>query len=179
MNKSLIILFIVIGAGLLLMANIFRDKPGDDDPNLTPGQTESSPSLSPTPVASSTPSISLSSTPLSKAATCQISGEIKYVGPNIYETKAALIKYQNVDDNIRQIFWTSNPADGALAVGPNLFEELKIPNGEAEVGVDLRKTTNVKSYTLTARINYGQRDANGVVQVKETKCSGLIKVTMP
>lgn len=175
-TKAAVIILIVIGVGLLFFANIFRDKPKNNPtPSPTSEQTQSAPSLSPSPAPSVTPSVSR----VSKAATCQLAGEIKFVSPNIYQTIGAQITYQNIDDKIRQIFWRSSPNDGVLTIGPNLFEELKIPNGEAEVGVDIRKAANVKVYTLTARINYGQRDAAGVTRVKETSCTGSVKVTMP
>jgi len=155
-----IISAVIIGVGLLVFANFYRDKPGAKE--------------------TVSPSATAQPTVISQPATCQLAGEIKFINPNLYETKGAKISYQNVDDIIRQIFWKSSPDDNVLSVGPNLFEDLKVPNGEAEIGVDLRKNTNVKVYTLTASISYGQKDNQGVVVgIKEAKCSGSIKVTMP
>ncbi len=112
-----------------------------------------------------------------KTAACQLSGGIRFIEENLYETKGAKISYQNVDDRIRQIIWRSEPDDGALIVGPNLFEELEIPNGEREVGVSLTKTATARDYILTARITYGFQE-NGRLEVRSADCSGKVTVTM-
>ena len=60
------------------------------------------------------------------ATTCQIKGEIVFLNKDTYENKGALIAYKNVDDVIRQIYWKADPNDGALTIGPNLFEDLTL-----------------------------------------------------
>ena len=161
------IIILVLGIGLIVLAQVFRDKPGDT--SLKPTVSES-----PNPTASPTLSPTLGGTPISKVATCQISGSIKFINSNLYETMAAKITYKNVDDKIRQIFWKSNPDDGVLSVGPNLFEQLPLPNGEKEVGVALNKEPSASTYTLTASINYGLRNQKGEIEEKIANCTGQI-----
>ena len=170
-----VILWIVVllaGAGILISANIFRDKNSGSVSLETPAPSEtvsplSSPSPSPRP------------TLVQAAATCQITGQIVFLDKNIYENKGAKIVYQNVDDVIRQIYWKSDPDDGVLAIGPNLFEELPLPSGERNVGVAVNKETAVKNYTLTASINYGVKNANGIIEERIANCTGKVSVQMP
>ncbi len=162
------IIILGVGIGLIFFAQVFRDKPNDT--SLRPAPSESpnptaSPTQSPTPGGS-----------ISKTATCQISGQVRFISSNTYETVGAKISYQNVDDKIRQIFWTSNPDDGVLAVGPNLFEQLQIPNGEKEVGVALNKKPQADNYVLTAAINYGVKLPSGAEELKKINCTGTITV---
>ena len=176
MSNKLILWTIVLAAcaGLIISANIFRDKPSD---NISQN--------SPTPLADETasPSLSPSSSPLTSPvqvpAACQITGQIVFLNKNLYENKNAKITYQNVDDPIRQIFWKTEPADGALTIGPNLFEDLPLPDGERNVGVALAKETNVRNYTLTASITYGVKRADGSIEEKISNCSGEVLVQMP
>ncbi len=170
------IIVLVAGIGLIISANIFQDKflsNPTSQTTPTPSSSES-PSLTPAPSPSSSPKSSANI-----AATCQLSGEIRFISKDLYETIGAKIVYQNVDDKIRQIYWKSNPADGTLTVGPNLFENLAIPNGQSDVGVALVKKSTIKTYTLTASITYGIKRADGFVEEREAQCSGSTKVTMP
>lgn len=178
MTKSLFwLIIIIVGIGLIISANIFRDKEQKIVANLEGPKNVSSPNPQ---EGSNQPSQSPSTSPLlknlPKNASCKISGSIEFVNKNIYQTKGARIEYQNVDDKIRQIFWTSNPNDGVLAVGPNLFEQLEIPNGEKEIGVALNKDPQIDIYTLTAAINYGIKKQDGGEEVKVVNCLGEIKV---
>src|SRR3989344_4765433 len=125
-------------------------------------------SPSPSPDSSSVPFSPKSN--ISVPATCQLSGEIVFINQNLYETIGAKIAYQNVDDAIRQIYWKSNPDDGVLTIGPNLFENLPLPSGERNVGVAVNKETTVKNYTLTASINYGIKNTNGIVEERIANC---------
>lgn len=178
MNSRLFwIVILIIGIGLIISANIFRDqgpKPAANNPEAT-----NEPTNSPEPLT--TPRV----TPKSGGqgslpqAVCQISGEIKFINPNLYETIGAKIAYQNVDDEIRQIYWKSNPDDGLLSVGPNLFEGLEIPNGEREIGVVLKNEFPAVSYFLTASITYGVKQTSGAVEEKIANCSGTITVKTP
>ena len=88
----------------------------------------------------------------------------------------AKIAYQNVDDEIRQIHWRSNPDDGLLSVGPNLFEGLIIPSGEREIGTVLKGKPSVDNYTLNASVTYGMKNSTGETEEKVANCSGTITV---
>ncbi len=157
----------------MISANIFRDTfPG-------PVVNNPGPTSEPTPIDTFEPQSPLPNanpSPASAAATCKISGTIKYLEENIYETIDAKIVYQNVNDKISQIYWKSNPDDSVLKVGPNLFEELVIPNGEREIAVVLNGQPTVSEYILTSSITYGVRNAQGVIETKIANCSGTIRV---
>jgi len=180
MSNKLILwaILLIVGIGLIISANIFRD--------TNPGSVSRG---TPVPILSPTPSeeqnrgslISQPSSPNSGeiGATCQLSGEIRFIGENLYETIGAKITYQNVDDPIRQIFWKAEPDDGALTIGPNLFEDLSLPNGEREIGVILNKAPVSKLYILAAAITYGIRNSNGDIEVRNADCVGAITVKTP
>ena len=163
-----------VGIGLLVLINIFRDGGPNNISKQTPAPSEVFIS-SPSPSASPRPSPS----PKQIAASCQITGQIVFLDKNLYENKNAKIIYQNVDDAIRQIYWKSNPDDGVLTVGPNLFEDLPLPSGERNVGVAVNRETTVKNYTLTASINYGIKNTNGIVEERIANCVGKASVQMP
>ena len=153
----------------MISINLLRDKgPGNISlESPTPSETVL-PSLSPSPSPRPAPG--------QKGATCQISGEIVFLNKNLYENKNAKIRYQNVDDAIRQIYWKSEPDDGVLTVGPNLFEDLPLPNGERNIGIALNKETFAKNYILTASITYGVKNAKGLVEEKIVNCTGKVSV---
>lgn len=158
-------------AGLLIIANVFRDKSADtvSQQSSTPAETVS-PSVSPSPSPRPTASKQISTA-------CQIAGEVVFLNKNFYENRGAKIVYQNVDDVIRQIYWKSNPDDGVLAIGPNLFEDLPIPDGERNVGVAINKDkTPAPNYTLTASITYGVRNASGIVENRIADCTGKVVI---
>src|SRR3989344_7514265 len=105
MSRNNLILWIIIliaGAGLLISANIFRDT----NPGSIVG-TSIEPTSTPEP--QTTPRPSPKPSPSFPIATCQLSGSVKFINENLYETIGAKIAYQNVDDAIRQIYWKSNP----------------------------------------------------------------------
>ena len=112
-------------------------------------------------------------------ATCRLEGGINFIRGDLYESKGAKIVYHNVDSPARLIFWKVMPNDGVLKVGPNIFSELPLPDGEAEVGVTMEGTASAELYTLTASVTYGETDARGVEKIKEASCFGAITVTMP
>ncbi len=165
------IVVLAAGVGLLILANTFRDEL--PNPNSISQAT-------PSPSESATPSLGPSIPPLPEGntspATCQLAGEIRFINENLYETRGAKIAYQNVDDETRQIFWKSEPNDGVLVIGPNLFENLVIPNGEREIGVVLKEQPTVQNYTLTASITYGVKNLNGDIESRIANCSGTINV---
>lgn len=162
----------VAGLGLIISANIFRDT--NPSGNLSVLTQTPSPTLEPINQPTPRPTVS----PKSVVATCQLGGEIRFIKQNLYETRGAKITYQNVDDPTRQIFWKSEPNDETLAVGPNLFEELPLPNGQREIGVSLKNNPTSKSYILTAVITYGARNLNGDIEVRNVDCVGKIIVDM-
>ncbi len=171
------LVILIVGIGLIISANIFRD--------TNPGQVFQ---VTPVPILSPTPSEeqnrgSSISQPRPEGSgeigtSCQVSGEIVFLNKNIYENKEAKIVYQNVDDSIRQIYWKSNPDDGALAIGPNLFEDLPLPNGERSVGLAFSKEPTDKNYTLTASITYGVKSMSGIVEERIADCTGKVGVDL-
>ena len=163
------IIILILGIGLIVLAQVFRDKPSNTSLNPTISE-------SPAPTVISTQSPTPSGNTSVASTTCQISGSIKFINSNLYETMAAKITYKNVDDKIRQIFWKSSPDDSALSVGPNLFEQLPIPNGEKEVGVALNKEPSASTYILTASITYGLRNQKGEIEEKIANCTGQITI---
>ena len=172
-NKAFWIIVLAVGAGLLISANIFRDtNPGPITDN---SGTAAEPTDSPEPQTSPRPTAK--SQTFLPPATCQISGEIVFLTKDTYENKRAKIVYQNVDDSIRQIYWKSDPDDGVLVAGPNLFEDLSIPNGERDIGVAFAKEPIAKNYTLTASVTYSLRDA-GSIEKKVADCSGKINIDL-
>ncbi|OHB19496.1 MAG: hypothetical protein A2913_01175 [Parcubacteria group bacterium RIFCSPLOWO2_01_FULL_40_65] len=172
-NKVILwIIVFVAGAGLIFSANFFRDKGSGGVSLETPAPSET---ISPLP----SPSPSLRPTSVQVAASCQITGQIVFLDKNFYENKGAKIVYQNVDDPIRQIFWKSNPDDGVLAIGPNLFEDLPLPDGSRNVGLTINKEPFAQNYTLTASITYGARNARGIVEDRIADCTGKVFVQMP
>jgi hypothetical protein len=141
-------------------------------PKPTPKLTPSTPS--PTPTPSGSPSLWEQ---LSGEASCELKGEIKYLTSTIYDNQDALFTYKGVDHPGRLVNWIVSPNDG-LSIGPNLFAQLSLPNGESLIGVSLPESPKYKSYELTASITYG-RLIDGVVEVFTKQCSGKTTVVLP
>ncbi|PJE50694.1 MAG: hypothetical protein COV29_03090 [Candidatus Yanofskybacteria bacterium CG10_big_fil_rev_8_21_14_0_10_36_16] len=181
-NKKIILwlIVLVVGAGLLVFSMSSGPKE-DDNEDLLPDDFEFSPSPqptltpTPTPVGGSSNGSGQKFTP----ATCQLEGKIVFLEDNLYRTEGAKIIYQNIDDVTRQIYWRTTPDDGVIKAGPNLFEQLPIPNGEKEAGVALYGTPTAKQYLLNASVTYGALLSNGAVEIREAECSGGIMVIMP
>lgn len=176
-NRTIIWLAILVfGIGLIAFSSFTRDARAPE-PTVS---VSTLPQLTNSPLSqlttSSTPKKSTSN---NKIVACQLSGSIHFINDNLYETKGAKIAYQNIDDVIRQIYWTSNPNDGVLTVGPNIFEGLQIPDGEKSVGVSLNRKTSVKLYTLTAAVTYGVKLPQGGEEEKIANCTGSVTVTLP
>lgn len=163
-------LVIMTGVGLMVFASVFRG------PKTVKSSNTPTPSLSQTTEPVFSPSGSISS---QKPATCQLEGSINFISDNLYETKGAKIKYQNIDSPARLVYWKTVPDDDPFRIGPNIFSGLQLPTGEREVGVSLAKTPVAKSYILTASVTYGVTDSRGVETIKTAPCSGLVKVTLP
>lgn len=170
---------IVLLAGLALLVYGSVSRP-EVWRTLTP-----SPSVTGTPEFSATPNVQATSTPekfesfvgLKEPASCLIAGEIIYLNKNTYSsTDNALISWRNVDSTGRLINWRSEPADN-LAIGPNIFANLDIPDGDYGLTVGLPENPLAREYLLYASITYGQL-IKGNVEVKEVACSGFTKVKL-
>ena len=127
-----------------------------------------------TPVPSGTPSLSQT---LKGPATCQLNGEIKFINHDLYNNQDAKLRYQGVDHSARLVTWTVTPKDD-LRVGPNIFNQLPLPNGESQLYISLPDQPMAQSYTLTATINYG-RTVNGEFMIYTVACTGQTKITLP
>ncbi len=187
---SVIIGIIIAGAAIFYFT---RDNLGDISVSPSPmPSTSDSPSLSPSPSprpspkatsgATTTPKPIPSRTPslweqLSGEATCELKGEIKYITSTIYDNQDALFTYKGVDHPGRLINWSVSPSDD-LSIGPNLFAQMPLPDGENLIGVSLPENPKYKTYELTASITYG-RLVDGNVKVFTKQCSGKTTVVLP
>src|SRR3989344_4577427 len=185
-KKNFIFWIIILLVGIGLVSYSYLSKPisnlGLDtsvvSPSSSPG-ISSSPGLSPSPSISALPSEEpfLGLGGIKSPATCQIQGEVLFGSKDSFSSRDSKISWQNVDSQGRLIFWHISPKDN-LAIGPNLFGNLTVPNGEYEnPTVRLPENPIAKSYILTASITYGQI-IQGDVKVKETDCTGKIKVDL-
>ena len=178
----------VLGLGLVLV--IYFAKPAGygeqttgpatgsvvvQNPNFTVSpESSSSPQATPRPSATEEPFVGLND--IKAPAVCQISGETDFSDSKLYSSNTK-ISWQNVDSQGRLINWRISPTDN-LAIGPNIFANLTVPNGEFEnLTVRLPENPVAKSYLLTASITYGQV-IQGDVKVKEVNCSGQVKVNL-
>lgn len=177
---------VLIGLGLLAgYGYFFRSGPGGSGLVLptnqsTPSETVT-PSLEPTP----RPSVSAISTPepflglngVKSPATCQVGGEVKFISSDSFLSLDSKISWQNIDSRGRLIKWHISP-DDKLAVGPNIFESLPLPDGEYQnLTVRLPEKPISKNYLLTASVTYGQF-IKGNLEVKETNCTGQVQVNL-
>lgn len=178
-HKNIYFWGIILLAGLALLVYGSVSRP---EIRRTP---TSSPSVTGTPEFSATPSVQATSTPekfesfvgLKEPASCLIAGEITYLDKSTYaSTDNALISWRNVDSTGRLIKWRSKPADN-LSIGPNIFANLDIPDGDYGLTVGLPGKPIAKEYILFASVTYGQL-INGNVEVKEVACSGFTKVKL-
>lgn len=187
-KKNLVFLGVValIGAVLVLYGYFSRSvryvEPSTDldvkqNSELTPVPTpRPDPASSPqaTPSATEEPFSGLHG--IKAPATCQVSGETEFSGPGLYSSNTKL-SWQNVDSQGRLINWRISPQDG-LAIGPNIFANLEVPDGEYEnLTVRLPESPVSKNYLLTVSITYGQI-IQGDVKIKETNCSGQVRVNL-
>lgn len=190
-NKNLILwgIVILIGLGALIWSGFFRSD--SDDPDvilLTPTNTiEVTPSETAVPSLEPTlkPSVSVTVTPepflglngVKAPATCQVEGEVEFTANDTFKSKGSKISWQNVDTRGRLINWFISPND-QLAVGPNIFEILPLPDGQYEnLTVRLPEKPVSKDYILTASVTYGQF-IKGNLEVKVAKCTGQVKVNL-
>ncbi len=147
---------------------------------VSKGNNQQEPTPSPSGSESPTPSsVGGTSTPftgltgLKYPATCKLEGELVFIAQNISENRNARITWNNVDISSRNITWTVTPkAD--ISVGPNLFANLKLPNGSENITARLPNNP-APSYHLRATVGYGEM-VNGSVVVKNATCSGEVIV---
>lgn len=164
---------VVVGVGLILYSYLSRPVQQAGQPAGSPDVVQSS---TPTPAPLSTREPFLGLHGIKAAATCQISGEINFTDQTSYSSDTK-ISWQNIDSQGRLINWHVSPAE-SLAVGPNIFANLAVPNGKYEnITVHLPDNPASKTYLLTASVTYGQI-IQGDVKVKEASCTGQIKVNL-
>ena len=199
-KKSFLALIIVSVAvtGLIIFYLVKEKGPAiSGDANISPSPTPpASVNLSPSPLPSPRPSPRATGTAtprptptptpsgspslweqLSGEASCELKGGIKYLTSTIYDNQDALFTYKGVDHPGRLINWTVTPDDG-LSIGPNLFTQLPLPDGENLIGVSLPENPKYKSYELTASITYG-RLIDGSIKVFTKQCVGKTTVVLP
>ena len=205
MNRNILLISVAIIIALAVFISLSGNNPTNTNtPNPTPsvspsGSVSNSPtaSVSKVPGATKTanpalptphPQSGIVQTPVPRnlitgPATCQLEGKIVYQNNSTYITEGAKMKFQNVDDSARLIYWTFSPNDGTFTAGPNIFANVRnLPNGELAVGATWQpnKIPSVKTYQLTAKITYGLYGNDGFeVGTAEANCSGNIIVTTP
>jgi len=187
-NKNIILLGLIVLAGLGLMAwygYFVGSKTGDSGlvlPTTEPTPTDilvQSPEPTPRPSvpATATPEPFLGLNGVTSPATCQVGGEVEFTSTDSFRSLGSKISWKNIDSRGRLIKWHVSPKDD-LAVGPNIFESLPLPDGEYQnLTVRLPENPIAKAYLLTASVTYGQF-VKGDLKVKETNCTGQVKVTL-
>lgn len=163
------------------------------------------PTITPRPTLINTPSLTKTSVPLPtddgqttfidkpvpwglllKDASCKLQGEIKFLASDLYNNQDALFIYSGVDNSARNIFWTVIPDDD-MSVGPNMFAKRSLPSGDSLLSIVLPENPKSKTYTLTAKMQYGRLvdekgnfvAAGGNVKVFEKQCEGKTTVVLP
>ena len=199
---------VVVIAAILLLTRVFDKEKIDPTASPTDQPTNSispliSPSVSgsvtPTPRKTALPTSPVSPTPTKSAglvpspvpwdqlppeASCELNGEIKYVlvdsGPNhsnIYDNQNAKFIYRGIDHPGRLVNWTVSPQDD-LRVGPQIFAQIPLPDGESLIGISLPENPKYKTYELTAAVSYG-RLVDGNVKLFTKQCTGKTTVMLP
>lgn len=174
----------LIGAGLILYGyskSVNTEQPNSDIIQLLPktGETDlikldGTPISTPRPTPTETPFSGLHG--IKTPATCQVSGEAEFSGPGLYSSNTKL-SWQNIDSQGRLIKWRISPND-SLAIGPNIFANLTVPDGEYEnLTIRLPENPTSKTYLLTVSVTYGQI-IQGDVKVKEVNCTGEVKINL-
>lgn len=176
----------LVGVGLIFYSYFFKSATNGILPvasNTPIGDLVVSPMPTPTPTPR--PSVATSPTPepflglngIKSPATCQVEGEVEFTASDSFRSRGSKISWKNVDSRGRLIKWHVNP-DDKLAVGPNIFESLPLPDGQYEnLTVRLPEKPVSKSYLLIASVTYGQF-IKGNLEVKETNCTGQVRVDL-
>jgi len=206
MSKNNIILVVILIVGIFLIgfyvwtSDILRtsDVINSPEPSVSP-EASSSPISTPTP----RPNITRTPTPsgngqtsfigetvpwslLLSDASCELKGEIKFLNHNSYDNQDTLFIYKGIDHPGRNIFWTVTPQDN-ISVGPNIFSNIPIPNGEHLLGIVLPDNPKSKRYEITAKVQYARQvdaqgnfvTAGGNVKLFEKQCDGKTVVVLP
>lgn len=200
LNNKLLVLwgFIILGGlGTLVWSGFFRSDLDNSDVVLptptntipvTPSETampsseptsdlKKSPQVTPLVSVTVTPEPFLGLNGVKVPATCQVEGEVEFTAGDTFKSKGSKISWQNIDSRGRLIKWRISP-DDKLAVGPNIFEILPLPDGQYEnLTVRLPENPVSKNYLLTASVTYGQF-IKGNLEVKEANCTGQVKVNL-
>ena len=169
----------VVGIGLVLYS--YFSRPARDAGQSTNSDVVQSPIPTPTPTPTPFAPISTKEpfsglNGIKTPATCQISGETNFTDQKTYSSNTK-ISWQNIDSQGRLINWHISPQDD-LAIGPNIFANLSVPNGEYEnLTIRLPENPISKTYLLTVSVTYGQI-IQGDVKVKEVNCTGQVKVNL-
>ena len=199
MNRNIIIIsLLVIVIAAISISFSGKEETGVNTPSPTPlvspsGSVSGTPTTSISKTASPAfptpnPQNGIVQTPVPRGlitgpASCQLEGKIVFQSPTTYITEGAKMKFQNVDDSARLIYWAYTPNDGAFTAGPNIFANIKnLPSGELTVGATWQpnKEATVKSYQLKAVITYGIYDNKGIeTGTAQSNCTGSVTVTTP
>ncbi len=196
MKRNTIFWIIIIAVGVLLFTLGTLDNNDNPEPSVSPTPTPTS-IITPTP----TPKINPTATPddsrvpfegfpdqdlvgdsvpydqLPAVATCNLSGgEIVFSSPGVAINNNAYIEYIGVDHPGRLFFWSTSPeTDGELSIGPSIFSNLTLPDGQKNILVVNNTEDLAKEYKITASINYG-RMVDGWIEMFTAQCSGEITV---
>ncbi len=119
-------------------------------------------------------------------ASCELKGEIKFLNHNTYDNQDALFTYKGVDHPGSLVFWTVTPQDD-ISIGPNIFSNIPIPNGDSLLGIVLPENPKSKQYEITATIQYRRQvDAKGNfvteggnIKTFQKQCVGKTTVILP
>jgi|SRR3989338_8505086 len=179
----------LVGIGLILYSFFYKSSESLE-PDTSPIAIESAtpeptPTLTPTPAYTPRPSPKPTLTEesflglngIKSPATCQVWGEVRFTSVDSFLSLDSRISWQNIDSRGRLIKWHVSPEDN-LAVGPNIFESLPLPDGEYQnLTVRLPEKPIAKSYLLTTSVTYGQF-VKGNLEIKEANCIGQVKVNL-
>ena len=196
MKRNTIFWIIIIAVGAVLFTLCTLDKNDNPEPSVSPTPT---PTLTPTPtpIAKTNPTATpddgrvpfdgfpdqnLVGDPvpydqLPAVATCSLSGgEIVFFAQGSSINDNAYIKYTGVDHPGRLFFWSTSPENnGELSIGPSIFSNLILPDGQKNILVVSNTENLAKEYKITASINYG-RMIDGWIEMFTAQCTGDITV---
>ncbi len=194
------LIIIVLGVTLYFVGNVNNEETADVTPTPTP-TAEATVSPTPTPVATYNPTPTptpdngqiledfpdqgmVGETPprslITGPATCQLSnGKITFLSENTAMKEDAYISYQNVDHPGRLIFWSVDKEEEIFNIGPNIFNDMELPNGTRSVGVVIEGEPKYTEYILTAKVTYGiEAEGGGIIDTKEVDCIGTVTVEL-
>lgn len=184
---KIILGLVILAVGIILITVFFtkKDSQEQEDLALSPTPTISTSAI-PTLVPTSNPKIPTPTPALQDPtsilgrlvpARCNLTGEIVFIKPNIYESGKAFIEYENIDHEARLITWTVIP-EYNFSMGPNIFANLVIPTGKVSLSASLDDILPTqKEYTVKAKVNYGQL-IDGDIKLFETECTGETRIKL-